>query len=95
MMVKTAGILEALGIGADRQWDNFFASLSRRVKDPLQSDASKDIVWRASTDDGRTFIAALAADKNVPLNNRLRYFRAFDFNTGPENQNSLLKMIER
>jgi putative heme-binding domain-containing protein len=30
----------------------------------------------------------------VPLNNRLRYFRAFDYNEGPESSGLLLKMIE-
>ena len=38
-------------------------------------------------------MAALASDSKTPLNNRLRYFRAFDFNTGPAKSALLLKMI--
>jgi putative membrane-bound dehydrogenase-like protein len=91
---KDRWYLEALGIGADGQWDKFFADYISTIKDPLQSDASKDIVWRARTDEAVPYIASLAADKNVILKNRLRYFRAFDFNTGPAKSKLLLKMIE-
>ena len=91
---KDRWYLEALGIGADRQWDKFFAAYLAKVKDPLQTDASRDIVWRARTDKAVPYIASLASDKKTPLNNRLRYFRAFDFNTGPAKSTLLLKMIE-
>ncbi|HRI20797.1 MAG TPA: PQQ-dependent sugar dehydrogenase, partial [Panacibacter sp.] len=91
---KDRWYLEALGIGADRQWDKFFATYLSKVNDLLQNAASKDIVWRARTDEAVSYLAMLAADKNVPLQNRLRYFRAFDFNTGPAKSKLLVKMIE-
>jgi putative heme-binding domain-containing protein len=91
---KDRWYLEALGIGADKQWDNFFATYLTKVKDPLQSAASRDMVWRARTDKAVPYIAALAADSKTPLNNRLRYFRAFDFNTGPAKSALLVKMIQ-
>ncbi|MGZ8559165.1 MAG: PVC-type heme-binding CxxCH protein, partial [Chitinophagaceae bacterium] len=43
---KDRWYLEALGIGADKQWDKFFAAYLTKTKDPLQSAASRDIVWR-------------------------------------------------
>lgn len=91
---KDRWYLEALGIGADKQWDNFFAAYLAKVKDPLQSAASRDIVWRARTDKSVPYIAALAAESKTPLNNRLRYFRAFDFNNGPAKSALLLQMIK-
>ena len=91
---KDRWYLEALGIGADRQWDKFFAAYLSKVKDPLQSDGSRDIVWRARTDKAVPYIAALASDNKTQLNSRLRYFRAFDFNTGPAKSALLLKMIQ-
>ncbi len=91
---KDRWYLEALGIGADRQWDQFFAAYLNKIKDPLQSDASRDIVWRARTDEAVPFIATLASDVSAPLQNRLRYFRAFDFNSGPLKSTLLLKMIK-
>jgi putative membrane-bound dehydrogenase-like protein len=86
--------LEALGIGADRQWDAFFQAYLNTVKDPLQTAASRDIVWRARTDKAVPYLAQLASDEKVELKNRLRYFRAFDFNPGPAKSPLLLKMLE-
>ena len=91
---KDRWYLEALGIGADRQWDNFFTAYLSKVKNPLETEASRDIVWRARTEKAVPFIAELAADKKVALNNRLRYFRAFDFNSGPSKSKLLLAMIQ-
>jgi putative membrane-bound dehydrogenase-like protein len=91
---KDRWYLEALGIGADRQWDAFFTAYLGKVKDPLQSEASRDIVWRARTEKAVPFIAALASDNKVALNERLRYFRAFDFNSGPVKSKLLLAMIQ-
>ncbi|MGN6618255.1 MAG: PVC-type heme-binding CxxCH protein, partial [Ilyomonas sp.] len=84
--------LEALGIGADGQWERFFEAYLAKVKDPLKNNASKDIVWRARTDEAIPYIVQLASDQNAP--DRLRYFRAFDFNTGPLKSKLLVKMIE-
>jgi len=64
------------------------------VKDPLKDAASKDIVWRARTDEAVPYLASLAADEKIILKDRLRYFRAFDFNSGPKKSGFLLKMIE-
>jgi putative membrane-bound dehydrogenase-like protein len=90
---KDRWYLEVLGIGADKQWDSFFKAYLAKVKDPLQSSASRDIVWRARTDEAVPYLAQLASDKNTLLHDRLRYFRAFDFNTGPAKSAYLLKMI--
>jgi putative membrane-bound dehydrogenase-like protein len=91
---KDRWYLEALGIGADKQWDAFFKAYLTKVNDPLQSTASRDIVWRARTDEAVPYLAQLASDNSVALKDRLRYFRAFDFNTGPAKSALLLKMIE-
>src|SRR4051812_1103940 len=71
---KDRWYLEALGIGADMQWNSFFKAYLNNVKDPLQSAASRDMVWRARTDEAVPYLAQLASDKNIPLNDRLRYF---------------------
>ncbi|MGN6212366.1 PVC-type heme-binding CxxCH protein [Parafilimonas sp.] len=90
---KDRWYLEALGIGADKQWNAFFKAYLNQVKDPLQSAASRDIVWRARTDEAVPCLARLASDKDIPVQNRLRYFRAFDFNTGSAKSSYLVKMI--
>ena len=91
---KDRWYLEALGIGADGQWDNFFASYKKEMNDPLQSEASKNIVWRARTDAALPYLSLLALAPQAALNDRLKYFRAFDFNTGALKSKLLVKMIE-
>lgn len=91
---KDRWYLEALGIGADKQWDKFFAAYLAKLKDPLQTAASKDIVWRARTEAAIPYLAKLASDKQTDLNSRLKYFRAFDFESGALKSKLLLKMIE-
>jgi putative heme-binding domain-containing protein len=86
--------LEALGIGADAQWDSYFAAYKALVKDPLRTAGGRDMVWRARTDAAVPYLSALATDASQPLSSRLRYFRAFDFNTGAAANTALLKIIE-
>ena len=85
--------LEALGIGADRQWDRFFAAYLKKNSNPAQTPAGRDIVWRARTDEAVPFLASLATEPGVALNDRLRYFRAMDFNAGPAKSKALLAMM--
>ena len=92
---KDRWYLEALGLGADGQWDKFFAAYLSMVKDPLQTAASRDMVWRARSAVAVPLLASLASDATSPLQNRLRYFRAFDFNEGAAKSALLLKMIEK
>lgn len=86
--------LEALGISADRQWDSFFAAYLRKNPDPIASVAGRDIVWRARTDAAVPFLARLATDESTDLNSRLRYFRAFDFQSGKAKSEALVKMLD-
>jgi putative membrane-bound dehydrogenase-like protein len=86
--------LEALGIGADRQWDSFFKAYLQKNKNPLLNPGGRDIIWRARTEMALPFLAKLASDNQQDLKSRLRYFRAFDFQTGSEKSKTLLKMIE-
>ena len=86
--------LEALGIGADRQWDRFLKAYLQKNENPLVNAAGRDIIWRARTQMALPYIAKLASDNQQNLKSRLRYFRAFDFQAGPEKSNTLLKMIE-
>lgn len=91
---KDRWYLEAIGIAADGQWDEWLPEYLKLVPDPTKSAAGRDIIWRARTDKASTWLAALAADKQVPLASRLRYFRAFDFSNGPSKSGELLAMLD-
>ncbi len=86
--------LEALGIGADAQWDAFFSAYLQKVKDPVTTAAGTDIVWRARTDESIPFLTGLAGDASVDIRHRLRYFRAFHFNNGTAKYTALIKLME-
>lgn len=86
--------LEALGIGAENNWDNLFQTWLHMLKeDPTQSQAGRDIVWRARTPLSIPYLAKLAGDNQVPLQERLRYFRAFDFNPGGREKSEAIMTI--
>jgi len=87
--------LEALGIGADGQWDRFFSAWSTQSgNESINNKIQKDIVWRARTSKAIPQLASLASDTNEDLDERLRYFRAFDFNpNGAEKSAALANML--
>lgn len=88
--------LEALGIGADGNWDSYYTAWLNQVKgDPIANAAGRDIVWRARTKESVPLLAKLAGDPTVLVNQRLRYFRAFDFNPGAtEKSTALLGILQ-
>jgi len=85
--------LEALGIGADRQWDRFFVAYRENNRELLQSSSGRDIVWRSRGPNALPYLSKLATDSSTPLRSRLRYFRAFDFHNGFTKSKVLLKML--
>ncbi|TLU94254.1 PVC-type heme-binding CxxCH protein [Dyadobacter sediminis] len=91
---KDRWYLEALGIGADGQWDSFFkAWVAEAGADPVATQAGKDIVWRSRSKESIPLLASLAGDPNLDLKSRLRYFRAFDFNPGGKEKSTALLQI--
>jgi putative membrane-bound dehydrogenase-like protein len=92
---KDRWFLEALGIGADKQWDKFFSAYLAKMKGRSDGPGFRDIAWRARTDSAVPYIAQFASQQEVPLKERLRYFRAFDFNPGPLKSKFLLAMLEK
>ncbi len=90
---KDRWYLEALGISANKQWDAFFTAYLDKIKDPLATDASRDIVWRARTQKALPYLSKLASDNNIALHNRLKYFRAFDFTSDYLKERILLSML--
>ena len=93
---KDRWYLEALGIGADNNWDSYYTAWIKQLNgDPLANAGGRDIVWRARTKESVPMLAKLAGDPSVDLSQRLRYFRAFDFNPGAtEKSNALLGILQ-
>ena len=90
---KDRWYLEALGIGADKQWDEFFAVWLRRVGSNWNSPGFRDIVWRSRSKQALPLLAKLILDPSTTETDRVRYFRAFDFQTDPAKQAVLVGLL--
>jgi hypothetical protein len=81
---KDRWYLEALGIGADRQWDKFFDAWLAEAGDKWNTPAGRDIIWRSRSRRSPAMLVKLINDKSLSAKERDRYFRSLDFITGPE-----------
>jgi putative membrane-bound dehydrogenase-like protein len=71
--------LEALGIGADGQDDQFFATWLAIVGDHWDTAAGRDIIWRSRAAAAAGYLARIITDEKTSNDQRPRFFRAFDF----------------
>jgi putative membrane-bound dehydrogenase-like protein len=85
--------LEALGIAADRQWDAFLGAYLAAVPDALKTPAGRDIVWRSRAKQTPALLAKILKDPATAEAEKPRYFRAFDFQTGPEKDAALVELL--
>jgi putative heme-binding domain-containing protein len=85
--------LEALGVSADRQWDRYFGAWLDRVGNGWNTAGGRDIVWRARSTRALPLLQQLATDASIPVAERLRYFRAFDFYPAEDRQRALLAIL--
>jgi putative membrane-bound dehydrogenase-like protein len=80
--------LEALGIGAEDNWDLFFTTWKKQLDatpdENVDEAAAKDIVWRSRSKAALPVLGTLIA--NAGDEDMMRYFRAFDFHKDPSRQ---------
>ncbi len=86
--------LEALGIGADRQWDAYFDAWLKKAGDRATTTAAgRDIVWRSRAKKTPEYLARIIRDPARSAAELPRYFRAFDFQRmGSEKDGALAKL---
>lgn len=84
--------LEALGIGADMQWDSRLSAYLA-IK-PADSPAFRDIIFRSRSEFANPFIFQFLKE-NKPLSEKLRYFRALDFLPGEQKSVLLIDLINK
>ena len=85
--------LEALGIGADRQWDAFLDAWLAAIGERWDTPAGRDIVWRSRARKTPAMLVKIIADKNLSALDREHYFRSLDFITGPEKEAALVELL--
>lgn len=90
---KDRWYLEALGIGADRQWDKYFDAWLALAGQNWSSPAGRDIVWRSRSRKTPALLVKIVSDKTTPERERARYFRSLDFISGPEKEAALVDLL--
>jgi len=90
---KDRWYLEALGIGADRQWDAYLGAYLAAVGDRWDTPAGRDVVWRSRSKQTPALLLKMITDKKTTEPEKQRYLRAFDFINGPEKDAALLQLL--
>jgi hypothetical protein len=86
--------LEALGIAAEGNWDQYFGAWLKKVGDKWNTPAGRDIIWRARAKAAPALIVKILKDKNTPEDTHPRYLRALDFHSGPEKDKALEALLD-
>ena len=90
---KDRWYLEALGIGADKQWDRFFDVWLAVAGDQWNTPAGRDIVWRSRSSKTPALLVKIINDKGLSAKERDHYFRSLDFIAGPEKDAALVELL--
>lgn len=88
--------LEALGVGADRQWDTFLEAWLAIIGGESAvagSPAARDIVWRSRGQRSAALIARLATAPETPVGQEMRYLRALDFQSAESASAALQSLV--
>jgi putative membrane-bound dehydrogenase-like protein len=83
--------LEALGIGADKNEDAYFAAWM--AKGDWNSPAGHDIVWRSRAKAAPALLAKIVLDPTTKTELHPHFMRAFDFHNGPEKDAALQEIL--
>ncbi len=85
--------LEALGIGAENNWDKCLDHWMALARNSWNSTAGRDIVWRSKGSRTPELLVELVKDPNTTSSQRLSYFRAFDFQQVDTKEQALLSLL--
>jgi putative heme-binding domain-containing protein len=85
--------LEALGIGADGQWDAFLDAWLAKVGDGWNTPAGRDILWRSRGAKTADYLGQIIKDPATTREQLPRYFRALDFVSGPDKDRLIASLV--
>jgi putative membrane-bound dehydrogenase-like protein len=86
--------LEALGVGANQQWDAFLDAYLAKNSEPWKTPAGRDIIWRSRAKQTPALLVKIIKDLATTEDEQPRYFRALDFLSGAEKEAALKSLLE-
>ena len=90
---KDRWYLEALGIALDKQQDKFFSAWLETVGSDWDTPTGRDIVWRSRSKKTSELLVKILLNEKTKEEEKPRYIRALDFQSGPEKDAALIKLI--
>ena len=87
--------LEALGIGADGQWDRFLDAWLKQTRGATDSAAAREVVWRSRSRATPDLLVKFLLRSDLSSQEKERCFRALDFCPGAETQAALIKLVSQ
>ena len=90
---KDRWYLEALGIGADKNWDACLFAYLAAHPGALSQTAGRDIVWRSRAKKTPELLVKIIKDKSVTEADRPRFMRSLDFTSGQEKDAALVELL--
>lgn len=91
---KDRWYLEALGIGAEGNWDAYFGAWLKANPNGWKTSAGQDIIWRARATGALDFLVKIIKEGKLEEAAQQRFLRAFDFHDGPKKDEALLKLLQ-
>ena len=85
--------LEALGLALDKQQDKFFEAWLDAVGSNWDTPGGRDIIWRSRSSKTSNLLVEILLNKKTKEAEKSRYIRALDFQSGPEKEAALIKLI--
>jgi putative membrane-bound dehydrogenase-like protein len=83
--------LEALGIGADKQWDAYLGAYLKKAESKGMIDpAVRDVIWRSRAAQTPELLAKIIRDPSQMAEEMPRLMRAFDFQPASEAKDAAL-----
>ena len=92
---KDRWYLEALGIGAQNKSSKLYQKWLAKVGSKWNDKAGRDIVWRLRDDQTLDKLVELISTSPESWDDKLRYFRAFDFHTEAARNSALLSLVKK
>ncbi len=90
---KDRWYVEALGIGADKNWDACLGAYLELKNGLWNTTSSRDIIWRSRAKRTPELLVKIIQDKSTTEAERPRFIRSLDFLTGPEKDAALLQLL--
>jgi len=91
---KDRWYLEALGIGADKQWDSYFPAWLSLMNNEWNFAAGRDIVWRSRAKAALPMLQQIIEDPSIDPEKNLKFFRALDFHPDADKQEILSALLK-